>query len=127
MIPKTITFIQKNPTKVLSLDFENHRSWGQVFLKSNCGDNKQKWNFENEALISQYRSLSLDIKYGSGEPEVGASPHTNSLHQKWSLSLYRFYILITSKQTGKVLDTSLMSPGRVHMMSYHGCDNQLWF
>lgn len=120
-------YSKKYPTKVLSLDFENHRSWGQVFLKSNRGDNKQKWNFENEALISQYRSLSLDIKYESGEPEVGASPHTNSLHQKWSLSLYRFYFLITSRQTGKVLDTSLKSPGRVHMMSYHGGDNQLWF
>ena len=105
--------------------------WGKVYISSRRSGNNFLWNFENNQLTSQYKNLKLDVKYShtyDGAP-VGVYPGTGNMNQKWSLSLDRFYFIITSRHSGKVLDASLdeSSTGKVILWSYHGKDNQLWF
>ena len=84
--------------------------YGTVLLKRSADDSEgQIWTFENDHLTTQNGQLTIDA------------------NQKWTLSLDRFYFIITSRQSGKVLDASLDNPGVVHMWSYNGGDNQYWF
>ena len=99
---------------------------GRVFLsRSTDGSKRQMWNFEEGSLMSQHSNLSMSVSMGSSA--ITTSQYTSSKDQKWSLSLDRYYFIITNRQSGKVLDASPNRPGRVHMWSYHGKDNQLWF
>ena len=105
--------------------------WGKVYISSRRSGNNFLWNFENNQLTSQYKNLKLDVKYSHTYDGalVGVYPGTEYMNQKWSLSLDRFYFIITSRHSGKVLDASLdeSSTGKVILWSYHGKDNQLWF
>ena len=105
--------------------------WGKVYISSRRSGNNFLWNFENNQLTSQYKNLKLDVKYSHTYDGalVGVYPGTGYMNQKWSLSLNRFYFIITSRHSGKVLDASLdeSSTGKVILWSYHGKDNQLWF
>ena len=119
------TFLQLNVS-------EYERSgWGKVYISSRRSGNNFLWNFENNQLTSQYKNLKLDVKYSHTYDGalVGVYPGTGYMNQKWSLSLDRFYFIITSRHSGKVLDASLdeSSTGKVILWSYHGKDNQLWF
>ena len=111
-------------------DYERS-GWGKVYISSRRSGNNFLWNFENNQLTSQYKNLKLDVKYSHTYDGalVGVYPGTGYMNQKWSLSLDRFYFIITSRHSGKVLDASLdeSSTGKVILWSYHGKDNQLWF
>lgn len=114
---------KEHPDRVLTASL-----LGRVFLSSPVGSKQQKWNFEEESLISQYDNRRMSVRY----PLYGVtvSQYTSSNYQKWSLSFERVYFIITNRLSGKVLDVSLLqksTPGHVHMWSYHGRDNQLWF
>ncbi|CAH3175903.1 unnamed protein product, partial [Porites lobata] len=119
------TFLQLNVS-------EYERSgWGKVYISSRRSGNNFLWNFENNQLTSQYKNLKLDVKYSHTYDGalVGVYPGTGYMNQKWSLSWERFYFIITSRHSGKVLDASLdeSSTGKVILWSYTGKDNQLWF
>ena len=120
---------KKYPDKVITLDkkgYENN-GWGRIYLAQCYGGDNQKWTYNMDKILSDYKQLSLDIRDGwANGDKVGCQDFNDGLSQKFLLNFNkRQYFLIKSSYSNKVVDATTAS--KVHMWGRHGRSNQQWF